>query len=256
MGDLYVNEKRIDDRLYCKLCFNAEMAKEHGGLLSKVYSLGESTSTGNFLTHAKSSHSDSEMFMKVQSTKMTNWIQTVPKLNPATSQFDLNRDIVLWLCRDLLPFEIIDKNGFQEFNKKNVQLTLPSSRTLATTALADVYMALRSKVKENLADMVSGTVMLDGWTDAHHRYPYVGVRLCTVDAKWNYCLFTLCVKPVESHKSEDLAVFVREVLEESRRREMFSSSTQLTEQQTWSNCLAYLDTTELHVLHIVCTTWS
>lgn len=179
-----------------------------------MYSLGESTSSGNFLTHAKAAHGDSAMFAKVQSSKLTNWIQTVPKGSPATSQFDLNRDIVLWLCKDLLPFELIEKEGFQDFNKKNVHLNLPSSRTLATTALADVYMALKSKVKEELGEMVSGTIMLDGWTDAHHRYPYVGVRLCTVDAKWNFRLFTLCVKPVESHKAEDLAVFVREILEE------------------------------------------
>lgn len=213
MGDLYAHDRRIDDRLYCKLCFTDEMAKQQG-MLSKVYSLGENTSSGNFLTHAKVAHGDSVTFTKGQSNKLTNWIQAVPKESPATTQFELNRDIVLWLCKDLLPFEMIEKQGFQDFNQKNVQLHLPSSRTLATTALADVYIALKSKVKEELADMVSGTMMLDGWTDAHHRYPYVGVRLCTVDAKWNFHLFTLCVKPVESHRAEDLAIFVRETLEE------------------------------------------
>lgn len=91
---------------------------------------------------------------------------------------------------------------------------MPTSRALATTALADVYMGLKSKIKEQLADIVSGTIMLDGWSDAHHRYPYVGVRICTVDANWNFLLFTLCVKPVENHTSENLTVFVRELLEE------------------------------------------
>lgn len=213
MGDLYVNNNRIDDKLYCKLCFEAEMTKEHG-MLSKVYSLGEKTSSGNFLAHAKAAHKESTIFLKEQSSKLTNWIQTVPKGSPATSQFDVNRDIVLWLCQDLLPFELIEKEGFQAFNKKNIHLNLPTSRALATTALADVYMGLKSKVKEQLADIVSGTIMLDGWTDAHHRYPYVGVRTCTVDANWNFLLFTLCVKPVENHTSENLTVFVRELLEE------------------------------------------
>jgi hypothetical protein len=71
-------------------------------------------------------------------------------------------------------------------------------------------MGLKSKVKEQLADIISGTIMLDGWTDAHHRYPYVGVRICTVDANWHFLLFTLCIKPVQSHTSENFTVFVRE----------------------------------------------
>ena len=112
MGDLYVNNNRIDDKLYCKLCFEAEMTKEHG-MLSKVYSLGENTSSGNFLGHAKAAHKESTVFLKEQSSKLTNWIQTVPKGRPATSQFDVNRDLLLWLCQDLLQFELIKKEGFR-----------------------------------------------------------------------------------------------------------------------------------------------
>ena len=132
------------------------MTKEQG-MLSKVYSLGEKTSSGNFFARAEAAHKESTICVKEQSTKLANWIQTVPKGSPATSQF------VLWLCQDLLPFELIEMEGFQAFNKKNIHLNLPTSRTLATTALADVYMALKSKVKEELlADIVSGTLMLDG----------------------------------------------------------------------------------------------
>lgn len=117
MGDLYVNNNRIDDKLYCKLCFEAEMTKEHG-MLSKVYSLGEKTSSGNFLAHAKAAHKESTIFLKEQSSKLTNWIQTVPKGSPATSQFDVNRDIVLWLCQDLLPFELIEKGRFSSIQQE------------------------------------------------------------------------------------------------------------------------------------------
>jgi len=49
---------------------------------------------------------------------------------------------VLWLCQDLLPFELIEKEGFQAFNKKNIHPNLPTSRALATTGL-------KSKSKNN-----------------------------------------------------------------------------------------------------------
>ena len=35
---------------------------------------------------------------------------------PATSSHEINRDIVPWMCRDLLPFEMVAKDGFDLIN--------------------------------------------------------------------------------------------------------------------------------------------
>ena len=202
---------RYDNQLYCKLCFQAEMNKENG-LLSKVYSLGENTATGNFFNHAAVAHP--KEFSKGQSNKLTGWLAKASKGQEATSQFDLNRDIVLWLCQDLEPFEIVEKRGFQSFNDKNLHLKLPSSRTLATTALVDVFFCLNGRVKELLSNSVSANVMMDGWTDQHNRRPYFGVRLSTIMNSWDFQVVTLAVKPVESHTSENLCLFIKQLLDE------------------------------------------
>ena len=145
---------------------------------------------------------------------MTAWLTKASAGQKATSQFDINRDIVLWLCQDLQPFELIDKQGFQGFNDKNLHLQLPSSRTVATTALVDVYSCLNTKIKDILSDVVSATIMMDGWTDQHHRRPYFGVRLSTIINNWDFQIVALAVKPVESHTSESLCLFVKQLLDE------------------------------------------
>ena len=61
MGELHrdtanaAGTTRHDNQLYCKLCFQAEMSKENG-MLSKVYTLGETTATGNYFNHAVIAH--------------------------------------------------------------------------------------------------------------------------------------------------------------------------------------------------------
>jgi len=170
--------------------------------MKRTSKVGKKTSSGNFLAHAKAAHKETTIFLRKESSKLTNWIQT------ATSQFDVNRDIVLWLCQELLPFELIEKEGFQAFNKNNIHLHLSPFDNSPGRCLHGFEV-------QSQRTIVSGTIMLDGWTDArHHRYPYVGVRICTVDAYCNFLLFPLCVKPVENHTSENLTVFVRELLEE------------------------------------------
>ena len=61
----------------------------------------------------------------------------------AATNHDFNRDLLLWFCRDLIPFKTISKPGMIDFLKKNVGgFKLPTSQTLSTTALDDVYNAV------------------------------------------------------------------------------------------------------------------
>lgn len=213
MGELHRKEQgksmRIDDRLYCKLCYQEEIKKERG-LLTNIYSLSPTSSTSNFFNHAESNHT--LLFTKPQSAKMTAWVTKTTSCRPAASGYELNRDLAVWTCTDLLPFDLVEKPGLKKFNEKNLHLQLPTASTLAATALVDVYGSTKRAVKEKLSDMVSGTLMMDGWTDRYHRKPYFGIRISTICA-WKFEVFTLAVMPVRSHTADSLHNFVRDVVE-------------------------------------------
>ncbi|KNC23964.1 hypothetical protein FF38_09064 [Lucilia cuprina] len=61
------------------------------------------------------------------------------------------RRIAETCCWDLQPFKIVEKPGFQKFVKfLNPKTILPSDRTIAATALNDVYNVYVGHVKKSL----------------------------------------------------------------------------------------------------------
>lgn len=85
------------------------------------------------------------------------------------------------MCRDLLPFDLVEKPGFNAFVTKNCNFKLPSASALSGTALVDIYGVLKKKITEKLlSKCVSATVMMDGWTDKHNALPYFAIRVSTI----------------------------------------------------------------------------
>lgn len=183
-------------------------------VLSKIYGTSDGTSTGNWLQHAAKSHDLFENAADgptVKQRKLTPWLTNVKNVAPAASQWEFNRDLGLMICRDLLPFELVEKTGFVSFVNRNCQFAPPTPKTLSSTVLLDIYGALKDKIKQMMLKVVSGTIMMDGWTDRYNALPYFAIRLSTI-VDWNYHVITLAVQPVESHTSKSLAKFVKDVL--------------------------------------------
>lgn len=92
-------------------------------------------------------------------------------------QYSFNRRVALWMCRDLLPFNTVTKDGFKDFwNSTNdsPNETLPCRATVSVSALDDLYDIYRKKFLEVLsATPEHGTITFDCWTDAARRAAYV-----------------------------------------------------------------------------------
>lgn len=218
MGDLVVcapdgttKQVALDDSyVYCKLCFT-EQLNEREGSVAKIYKTSAVTATGNWLAHASTKHS--KTFQKELPPKVTAWFQKVQEKTAATSQLEFNRDLALMMCCDLQPFCVVEREGFKEFCGKNIGYSMPSAGTLASTALVDLFTVLKDKVTAVLDKCVSGTLMMDGWTDRYNARPYFAIRISVVH-KWIFKIFTLAIQPVESHKSASLSRFVKDTLAE------------------------------------------
>lgn len=92
-------------------------------------------------------------------------------------QFIFNRQIVLWLCRDLLPFCTTTKDGFKDFwasSNHSPNLLLPCRATISVSALDDLYDCFKLQfVKILAAAPEHGTITFDCWTDCAKRTSYV-----------------------------------------------------------------------------------
>lgn len=92
-------------------------------------------------------------------------------------QYVFNRKIALWICRDLLPFDTITKDGFKDFwNSMNhtPNVPLPCRATISVSALDDLFDCCKKKFKEILAASPEhGTITFDCWQDNAKRTSYV-----------------------------------------------------------------------------------
>lgn len=200
--------------VYCKFCFDYEKIR-NSPMFSKVYTTSDTTSTGNWLQHAAKIHDfvpgDDNGEVTNKQRKLEPWLDKIKIEASSSTQWEFNRDLGLMICRDLLPFDIVEKPGFSDFIKRNCQFETPTANTLSTTVLNDIYVVLKEKVKHLLSDICSATVMMDGWTDRHNALPYFAIRLSSI-INWKFTIVTLAVLPVESHTATMLEKFVKETI--------------------------------------------
>lgn len=128
------------------------------------------------------------------------------------SQHEFNRDVALWFV-GVQAFDNVEKEGFVDFFKKHFPgADLPRAKTLAGTALNDLYVAVLSKVKAELASVCAMCVTADGWTDRYHGRAYIVVRV-SFFKDWEYKIITLsCVAIPGSHTGQALADHIKGVL--------------------------------------------
>lgn len=74
--------------------------------------------------------------------------------NNLDEKFVFSRRLLLWLCRDLLPFNLVEKPGFldlfQSLNRKKNDI--PSRTTISNMALDDMFVCLKTKLIAHLKE--------------------------------------------------------------------------------------------------------
>lgn len=103
--------------------------------------------------------------------------------------FIFARKIVLWICRDLLPFSIVSNDGFKDFwSSVNIDSSiakLPTRTTISCEALNDVYKCVKSRVIEFLGSAPeNGHITFDAWTDNHKKLSYITYTYHFIDKSW------------------------------------------------------------------------
>lgn len=131
----------------------------------------------------------------------------------------LSRDLVLWMCRDLLPFNMISKDGIKHFFKTYKIVTkdedIPHPTTLQTTALSDVYETVLKLVKSKTYDQKEFALTFDLWSDNYRRRSYITFTMHFIDSDFILQSLTLETKYVSSsHTGECILEEVISVTED------------------------------------------
>ncbi len=251
------------DRIYCSLCLEDQKKLGNKGHLSQVSNFASTTSTSNLNLHLSTKH-DIQAKSEEHTTKILSYIKKYSKETDidigASSSHEITRDIVIWLCRDLLPFDLVEKVGFQSFSAKVMpQVNIPSSDTLATTALEDVYQAIRHALKKKLESVKSICLMFDGWTDRYKARPYMGVRVAFLD-DWKFTVATLGCHVLPSHTSSAIADHISLLLKDyfpDRKKLMIFSCHDGAANMMKTSKILKVDTVQhcvSHGVHLLLTT--
>ena len=113
-------------------------------------------------------------------------------------------------CRDLCPFNIVERSGFKQFLLQRGVIKnedqLPCRQTLSRGALYDVYDSLLQNINKLIQKSLKTIGMtMDTWTDNYRRRSYIIFMLhfCTDDFKQHD--LTLCTALFEStHTGEQI----------------------------------------------------
>jgi hypothetical protein len=266
VGFLYANEQcesPIDSsRIFCRVCLDEQ--KTGGFHLSKVANFSLGTSTGNINRHLLDKHEIAVESSIAGTPLILNYLSKHCSSSGSSvdatcaTEHEINRDILIWFVRDMMAFDNVEKPGFVDFFGKHLSMVnLPKSQTLSGTALNDVYIAVSSKVKDELCDVQSICVMADGWTDRYRGRSYVGIRVSFIK-NWTYRLVTLsCQNMCGSHTGQALADHIKGVLSKFFRdpkklllttchdgASNMMKASQLLKSQSVQHCVA-------HALHLL-----
>lgn len=67
-------------------------------------------------------------------------------------QFILNRRLALWICKDLLPFKVVENKGFKDlWISLHLGIGLPSRKTISVSAIDDMYSCMKKALVTKLA---------------------------------------------------------------------------------------------------------
>lgn len=253
-GSLYANDTKIDDDLlHCIPCAS-QNKQTH-------YKSGSSTSA--FIYHLRKEHEISINDLSECERRTENIFN--PKYVPATEadrKSVLGRRTGLWMCIDARPAALYGSEGFLQWCLQTKVIAkkedFPTPRCITTTALNDVYAACKLKVNLRLQTAPAViSVMIDMWTDAYAKVPYINLNVQFLTQKWELVTIGLCTKRFDHpHTAVNISKIVMTTLADFNlaNRKFFltgdGGANVVASHRLMPNCISYIKCLA-HCLHLL-----
>jgi hypothetical protein len=131
------------------------------------------------------------------------------------------RSTALWIARDLLPFNVVNGPGFQDWMLTNKFVTsleeIPSNSTISNSALNDVYLMVQDAFKRRILNAPKTIVIItDLWTAKCGAIPYITICMKYLDKDFKLQNFTITTEHLpRPHESVVIAKCIEENLQEN-----------------------------------------
>lgn len=122
------------------------------------HSYGNATSATVLMQHLSNGHRVNISTERTEEKQRKLTELFIEKKKNVTAKVDekfvFTRRLLVWLCRDLLPFQLVEKTGFIDFfNSMNRKKTdIPTRQTISNMALDDMYKCLKTKLIGHLKE--------------------------------------------------------------------------------------------------------
>ncbi|CAG9792672.1 unnamed protein product [Diatraea saccharalis] len=218
---------------FCNACLSG--AKEENDEISfglaKIKSYVKTVSTGNLIKHLRDFHNLKEESSGKATRNIEQFFQIQPRRSQTTvgtpsssliknkDSWLLARDMALWFCKSLMPFDSVSDEGMNDFFQKydiiSCKEDMPSRDTVSRTALDDVYESMLENVKVQIKTDAAGhaAITFDLWTDQYRHLSYITFTLHYLTADFELKSFTLCTKLIEGKKT---GAKIQETLNETK----------------------------------------
>lgn len=141
-----------------------------------IHSYASATSATVLMQHLSHIHrTDITTERNVEKQRKLTDLFIEKKNNAVTNvneKFVFTRRLLVWLCRDLLPFSVVEKVGFLDFfqslNRKKTDI--PSRATISNMALDDMYKCLKSKLLEHLKETQGNKIYPSIFDESNNKY--------------------------------------------------------------------------------------
>lgn len=88
-----------------------------------------------------------DIFFTKENEKPTSSSSSSTLAKATDEKFVLARRLIIWFCRDLLPFSTVENKGFRDFySSLKFHVPLPTRPNVSNNALDDIYNVLKDRL--------------------------------------------------------------------------------------------------------------
>lgn len=150
----------------------------------------------------------------IQTSIQQSFSKGTPYIRKSPRWIEITRAITVYLCKDMVPFQTVERRGFKAMIRAiDPRYEVPSRKYFTETEMPKLYAELRENVEKELCDLKYFATTTDLWS-SRTMEPFLSLTIHYITDDWNLgsrCLQTSYF-PAE-HTAEEIAQGLKEALE-------------------------------------------
>ena len=127
---------------------------------------------------------------------------------------DITKSIAIHLCKDMVPFQTVERSGFVGMiSTLDSRYVVPSRKYFSEVEIPKLHGEVRDKVETELREIKHYATTTDLWS-SRNMDPYIGLTIHFIDDEWKLC--SKCLQTSyfpDDHTGQLIAQGLRESLE-------------------------------------------